>query len=503
MNINPKNILTVASLALSTLASTQISADLFLVNSTDDPSVGNPAACVAGSTSCSLRDALAAADSTPHMDTIIFDVPDTIYLQKALTANTPVEIDGGGNTTIRVDQRYAITTLEDRPVFGGGDVLVLQPVYFSNNSSLGAMLNLLGAGSVVENTIFDGSISPQATDLGVERVDYDSNDTTDYILYTVSTNDNDGAARWPIAGGITALYSTIVRDNVVSNLAKNAISVEFSSDSVVTGNTITGGAAGQPGYAVDGISVYSAIFTTVAGNSVKGFRNGVTFNTASGVEIIDNHLTGNVDGLELDSVGTPYGAVLIQENEITGNLENGILVRWSEGAQVHNNEVNHNFERGIHIKGAGEISITNNDANHNGNGEMDHGGILINEGSGLISVKSNHASHNQGFGVVVAESHGNILDNNEVVGNTGAGIILLNGSQWNQLQANTVKKNYVGVISGLDGDPLFPSNNLFQGNQLISNTVLDALDYDPDCNDQWLANTIGSSASVSSGCIDQ
>jgi len=82
-------------------------------------------------------------------------------------------------------------------------------------------------------------------------------------------------------------------------------------------------------------------------------------------------------------------------------------------------------------------------------------------------------------------------------------LIFLNGAQWNQVEFNRLKKNPIGILSGVEGDLIFPGNNFFQENDLRKNILIDALDYDPICNDLWVANTIGSSASVSPVCIDQ
>jgi CSLREA domain-containing protein len=164
--------------ALSMALPLRVSADLFTVNSTADPALGDPLNCTAGAPACTLRDALAAADATPQPDSIAFSVSGTIYLGQALVATQPVTIDGGGNTVVRVAQGYSIAVLEDRPVFGSGPVPVLQPAYYSENAAVRAMLNLLGPGSAVSGLSLDGSITPDPADLGVARIDFDSNGTT-------------------------------------------------------------------------------------------------------------------------------------------------------------------------------------------------------------------------------------------------------------------------------------------------------------------------------------
>ena len=502
MNIKYKNFPPIALLAICTILPSQLFASQFTVTSTGDPATGNPDACAVGSAACTLRDALAAADLTAEVDGIGFAVSEPIFLRKALTATQAVTIDGGGSTTIRVDQGYNIKTLLDRPVFGNDNVQVLQPPYFSVGQPNRPMLELIGVGSVVSNIHLDGSITPLPADLGVARIDFDSNDTTDFLLYTIDSDGDTIEDRWLVAGGIYVTGSPTVSGNELTNFNNNAIGVEFSFNAVVTDNLISGGAAGQPAFSADGISFFSSAVSVVSGNTVSGFRNGMAITHSSGINVNGNELAGNINGIELDQMDTSFGQNVVIDNIVADNQKRGILVTSVSGAQITGNEVDDNSEVGIHIKTAGEISLTGNEVKRNGSGAREHGGILISEGSGLITVDSNELISNQGFAVVIDGSFGNVLSNNELKSNAGVGLILLNGAMWNQVLANEVLNNFVGMISGVENDPLFPSSNFFQGNTLQLNTAIDALDFDPVCNDAWIANTIGSSASVSDNCID-
>ena len=498
-----RGLSTIIAITICMALSVQVSADLFTVNSAADPLASDPLNCAAGSTDCTLRDALAAADATPLMDTIVFAVDETIYLQKALTANTPVAIDGGGDTVLRVHQGYSIATLPDRPVFGGGDVQVLQPAYYSINSPRRAMLSLAGAGSVVQGLALDGSITPDPADLGLARIDFDSDGNTDFLLFTVDSGGPGMSERWAIAGGIDVTGNATISGNEISYLHGNGINVDSAQFTVVSDNVLTGGAAGEPGYASDGVNFYGSVFSSVSGNTVTGFRSGVSFVFSSGIDVDGNELTGNVQGVVLDTLDTTFGPIVVENNETSGNLANGIFVRQALGPQIAQNVIEGNGQVGIHIKGAGQIDIADNQVNGNGAGALEHGGILINEGSGAVSVVSNEVSNNTGFGVVIAESFGNVLSDNEITDNAGAGLVLLNGAQFNQVEFNQVKWNALGVIAGLDGDANFPSNNTYQGNELRQNAIADALDFDPACNDLWAGNTIDVAFSVAAGCIDQ
>jgi CSLREA domain-containing protein len=483
MNITIGKLTTTAALILCAALPAQLLANQFTVDTTIDPDIVDPSNCTAGLQPCSLREALAAADQTAEHDVVVFSVGDPVYITRKLTVYQPVTIDGGGMTTVRVHQGYTIKTLPDRPVFSKGDVAVLQPTYFSVSGPSRPMLELFGAGSVVQNMIIDGSITPLPADLGLARIDFESNDTTDFVLYT---NDDD---KWLVAGGIFMTGSPTVSGNELRNFNDTAVRIESSLYPMITDNDISGGAGGQRRFSADGLSIRDAAFSVV--------------NTASGLNVNGNNLAENVTGIELESMDTSLGANVIEDNIVADNLKAGISIMWVLGAQVLNNEVDANQEFGIHIKTAGEISVSDNEVKHNGTDPTFHGGILVNEGSGNISLSSNEVSDNSGFGVVIDASHANTLSNNEVKNNGDVGIILLSGAQLNQIEFNEVTGNAVGVLAGHEFEQLFPSLNTFQGNELRSNTLIDALDYDPVCNDLWSGNTIDTAASASINCIDQ
>lgn len=499
------SLVTLIALPLCLALSAQVAADVFTVNSTDDPATGDPANCGAGLPGCTLRDALAAADATPAMDTIDFAVTETIYLNKALMATQPVTIDGGGTTTVRVNQGYTIVTLPDRPVFGNDLVQVLQPTYFSTGSPPNAMLDLQGAGSAAQGLALDGSITPDPADLGLARIDFDSNGSTDFVLYTVETGMPNDGERWPIAGGIAVTGNATVSGNMLSYLYSSGVgaNVTFGQGAVVSDNTITCGGAGQDHYNADGIFFYGSAFSSVSGNTVTGCRSGISFTYSSGADVDGNEATGNVQGLALDSMDNSYGAITVANNVLSDNLSFGITVYQVASPLISQNEVGGNGSVGIYVKTSGYVTIANNQVNGNGAGAMEDGGILLKEGSGYVNVTSNEASRNHGFGVAVAESYFNTVSDNQLMRNSGAGLILFNGSQYNQLTSNQAKRNYVGIDAGDPVDANFPSNNAYQGNTALQNQAADAVDFDPVCNDAWSGNTIGSSFSASGTCIDQ
>lgn len=474
----------------------QVSADLFTVNSTADPAFGDPLNCGAGAPACTLRDALAAADQTALHDTVVFAVESPIYLARQLVVEEPVTIDGGGGTTVRVHQGYTVLTLPD--VFGDHDpIQVVQPVYISQRPfSAFPMLELRGDGSVVENLILDGSITPNPADLGLARIDRDGDSATDFLLFTLDINDDGTGDRWPIAGGILAsfefapaLTGTVeFRGNELRYFADRALQVVLSHDAVITGNEIKAGAVLPPleaFYTVDGIFMFEATGATVVGNEVTGL-----------------HRTG----LQIASGGNSFNAT-VAGNQVEGSRNEGILIEGVIFGTIADNEVSGNGRIGIVIAG-GVFNVTGNEVSGNGSDPNVQGGIALAFGGGH-TVSDNETFGNSGFGIAIDRSTGNVVSSNDMHSNGGSGFVIINSvpppemdpvpfATANQIQDNEIYANGTGVVAGF-AEP-FPFGNLYQGNEIHGN-LLDVLDFDRVCNDAWVNNTVGTAYAASDACI--
>jgi parallel beta-helix repeat protein len=478
-------------------------ANTFVVNDAGDRETGDPVNCP---TQCFLRDALAAADATPGMDTILFLIDDTIFITKQLTAFSPVVIDGGPNrVTIRVAQGYTTKTLADRfrPY---QPITVLQPEYYSVNSfdSPQAMLVLLGHGSHVSRITLDGSITPRGGDgqRGVSRADFDSDDLTDTFLYTVNN-------RWLVANGLYTQTSAI-ESNEVQYVRQYGINVNNAWASHIVNNRVRGGAAGQ--YAVEGVAaskyagagiwVVNAAMPVVAGNHISQYHSGIDLLLTSGVSVQGNQLKANSIGISIDSSDDSFGASSINDNDVHHNLEIGIsvnLVAPSSPATVlsiTNNRVKANRSQGIRIVQAAFIRVADNVVDGNGSGALKEGGIEV--GSAYTTLEDNTVNNNRGFGVVVAGPL-NVIGNNTMRKNLGAGLVLFQGSaQYNTITGNTSRQNEYGILSfSLDGT--YPQANTISYNQMLKNKVADAADADPACANYWVNNTYETGQSA--GCI--
>lgn len=475
-------------------------AQTYVVNDSSDPEDGTPGSCIdPASTDCTLRDALAAADATAGLDIIVFDVDSTIFIRKPLTAIQPVVIDGGaGKTIIRVDQGYYIKLLDDRPAFGSGQVMVLQPTYYSQGGATHPMLALLGPGSTVTHMVLDGSITPSPGDPGVARIDFQSDDTTDFFLYTI--DGRDGQPRWLVGGGLRVPAGSVI-DNEVRHVSDAGILVENAAPRVL-GNLVWGGAVGQPYFSGDGIRVAIAANAEVDGNNVSGYRTGVSISYTSGVAVTNNDVSGNETGISLDTSDDSYGSNVIDDNDVSGNLALGVVVYQVSGATVSNNRVASTGHVAIRLGEAERITVSDNDVDDNGTDSTFDGGILVGDGPTFGNdIRGNKVTGSSGFGIAVVASYGSTIRDNTLKRNGGAGIVLFGYAQSNGIENNKAYDNDFGVLSLSSDGVNFPRYNTIGYNTLKHNATADAADDNGVCENAWTNNDFDTSLSGSPGCI--
>jgi parallel beta-helix repeat protein len=510
MNFTINKLTTTVALALFIALPTQLLADQFMVDTASDPEAVDPANCLAGLPDCSIREALAAADLNPGMDSIVFDVDDTIHLSRKLTAYGPVGIDGGKGTAIRLQQEYEVVLLPDR--FDDDkngiyeDVEALQPGYFSVNGSERAMLNLHGPGSFVKNMVIDGSITQQPWDSGVARIDFDSDGIVDNRVYTVE--DEDGEFRWLVDGGILVQFAAPgpvhISDNELKYFNSTALHIEVSEYAMVRDNVFSVGV-------FEGVKLLHSRFITVIDNSISQFRTALNVKLSSGMTISGNNLVENRGhGIQIEGANNSEGENTIENNRAVGNANSGITLAAVTFATVLGNTVDSNHMVGIDIKAVvvGEdqsflssgINIVDNDVTENGINPVFEGGIRVAEGSFFNNVIGNKVHSNSGFGIVLDEAYSNTVHDNSVRDSAGSGIVLFRGAQANTVSGNHVERNGAG-ISSTSITSIFPSGNTIEGNELRNNSLADAEDPYPVCQNTWLNNKFRT-ASGPEGCIN-
>lgn len=183
--------------------------------------------------------------------------------------------------------------------------------------------------------------------------------------------------------------NTLVQGNQILSNDRNGIFVERSDNADIFLNTITGsggytgvkvegssntdiGATDQTSWVQTGFWPWQGHFvTTVRGNTITNFDNGVTVAGGNDNDVVRNTISGVDYGVRLS--GATNSDVL--GNDLTGNSIVGIeVVAGSHNAVIDNNTLDH-FDTGIVVNGSNNVDVTNND--------------LTDVGSGIVADASN------------------------------------------------------------------------------------------------------------------
>ncbi|AEP10328.1 right-handed parallel beta-helix repeat-containing protein [Micavibrio aeruginosavorus] len=183
--------------------------------------------------------------------------------------------------------------------------------------------------------------------------------------------------------------NTLVQGNQILSNDRNGIFVERSDSADIFRNTITGsggytgvkvegssntdiGATDQTSWVQTGFWPWQGHFvTTVRGNTITNFDNGVTVAGGNDNDVVRNTISGVDYGVRLS--GATNSDVL--GNDLTGNSIVGIeVVAGSHNAVIDNNTLDH-FDTGIVVNGSNNVDVTDND--------------LTDVGSGIVADASN------------------------------------------------------------------------------------------------------------------
>lgn len=224
---------------------------------------------------CTLRDAILAADATTVLDTIIFDIPDSpITLTSALPGIThPVIIDGFSDpTSERVE-------LDGSAIVGPADGLRFSTADVSTVTGL------------VINGFSDDGIHFQ---VDAERNRAEGNYIGTDLAGTGA--DPNGANGIHVQGPDNVIGgSSAVTRNVISGNSSNGVRIAGAMGNRVEGNYIGTNATGASALPnADGVSITSAATNNVIGGTTAGLRNVISGNDNNGVRIFGLSTTGNV-----------------------------------------------------------------------------------------------------------------------------------------------------------------------------------------------------------------
>ncbi|MEL6610904.1 MAG: CSLREA domain-containing protein, partial [Bacteroidota bacterium] len=433
---------------------------------------------------CSLREAVAAANSNPDANTITFDPlgQGTIVLEADLVITTPITIDGvtgdGGTYTSQVT---------------GNDVygIVVTGAAASNSVIQGLVLG----DAPVALRLDDGVSGVQVLGnfIGADSDGADSffrNGTAGLVITGGSTNNTIGGT-----GGIP--MSGASKGNVFGFSPKNLV-LEGTG---TTGNTVIGNffstnedgddlATDVIGISINGVAIRDGASNNTVGGTTSDERNVFGYLRGDGILIEDAGTTGNIVqgnfiGTDLDGFdyGLPSGSGIYVRNAASDNTIGGTAA----GA---GNTIGFNGGTGILIQFAGTTGNTvqgnfigtNADGDNYGNrnGIWILGGASNNSIGGSAAGAANTIGHNSEQGLILQNTgtsnntiQGNFIGTNAAgadLGNGAIGVRILFGPSDNTIggsgagEGNTIGFNVDGIqVANLGASPT--------GNQILGNYI--------------------------------
>jgi parallel beta-helix repeat protein len=310
-----------------------------------------------------------------------------------------------------------------------------------------------------------GNISSNADGIVIQR----DNITLDGATYTLQ-----GSSVRGFTGIFITRKSNLAIKNICIRSFYDGIWLDSSSNSSITGNTITGNE-------YNGIYLHSCMNTSVTANTITASAtHGIRLDSCQNSHILNNTITGdNVYGIILySSSGTSIAA-----NTITANTHGcGIRLYSSSDNNVARNTVTKNLE-GIDL----DISSNNNSVFGNTITENHDYGIMLDYSSNGNNVVGNNVTDNGGS-IYIHSSSDNIFYHNNFAGNmniscVGSTSVWDNGYpyggnfwsdyegtdlHWGTLQNETGSDgigdvNYVIDVNNIDRFPLMNPTTLFIG----------------------------------------
>jgi CSLREA domain-containing protein len=397
----------------------------FTVNSSADPGDGN---C---DESCTLRDAILAANDTAGADTIAFNLPSG---ELTITPTTPlppitdsVTIDG--------------TT---QPGFDGTPIVELSGTAISSDCCIVSFENGLTLMPEADNNTIRGLVINGFTTPGWGAgIDIRTSSDNNVIEGNfIGTNTAGTAVQGDLVGVVVGGANNTIGGNVLSGNQSRGLQIQGS---LATGNSVVGNLIGTDatgaadlGNGGDALRVEGASLTTIGGTS-SAERNVVSGNGGHGILLhnsTNNTVRGNyagtnaagtaaiangIDGIAVDGGGdnTIGGTAAGQGNLASGNMNQGISIFGVDfpsttGNIVQGNKAGTNFDGTAAIPNGGEGIRMHNALN------TTVGGTVVGAG--------NLVSGNASSGVTVIASPGTATGNrilgNSIYGNGGIGIDL-------------------------------------------------------------------------------
>ena len=201
-------------------------------------------------------------------------------------------------------------------------------------------------------------------------------------------------------------------------------------------------------------------------SDITNFEFGILLSNSSGCHITRNNITGNDEGIQLDTNSTSN---IIDGNYIAHNTDDGIEIgEASSFNDIYDNLITRNHEDGVDIEDDSNTNqIHENTITYNGNeGEGDGEGVYI-QSSRLNNITLNIISFNEDDGVDLDVSSYNLVYRNTITSNKDDAIDL-DGCSNNEIFENLVQNNG-GAVESTDsfGNGFFHNNFVDNQEQVI------------------------------------
>ena len=294
----------------------------------------------------SLREALAAADTTPEIDTITFDATvfngeavDVIRLSSTTLIREPVTIDAGdldvvvtgdtgrddsliagtfiSDTADIFNERDNVTTIQ---IIGDTeDVVTIRGLTITGGGSRdtqGGGISSQGVSLLIENSVLAGNFAESSGAILIEDGSLVVNNST------ISQNQLGNFFFNSSSGAITAINSDVtINNSILNDNEGRAVSSVGQGNIIINGSTLSGNASQFGGAISISTGTLTVSNTTISGNSAE-FDGGGILSGSGDVIISDSTITANdaSDGGGI-SFGDPFGfnndhSLLTIENSI-------------------------------------------------------------------------------------------------------------------------------------------------------------------------------------------
>jgi len=310
----------------------------------------------------------------------------------------------------------------------------------------------------------------------------------------ISNNGNDGLKL------LNSSSNNIIAENTITLNNDDGIQLSDSPQNTISGNTISQNKD-------IGIYVLNSSTTIVIGNTVTNNRHGLEIDLSPSNDVDGNTFNSNVlYGISLSSspdnifkgntINSNYDGVyayqsprnVFFENEIQGNDEYGVWLDFSSNGTLSLNNITGNNQVGVYVRySSGTIISDNTISNSNG-------GISLSGSSNNFILGNLLANNNNGLALAFSSTnnrvyHNNFVNNTQQASSTSVVTWTngLEGNYWSDYSGSDLNLNGIGdspyVIGA--GNDVFPlmgmfhtfSTSLGYSVNVISNSTIDDFDY--------------------------